>query len=324
MSLLSIIIPCYNSEHFISQTLNMLISQDLRDCEVIVVNDGSTDRTSQIAHDYENKIPCLKVIDKLNEGVSVARNTGVEHASGRYVYFLDSDDTLAIGTLEFYRKQLMGHTEIPFFAFGYKSVKDGKKVRNFSFSKYDSKVLENKRLKKIFLTKRISFHICSCIFERNFLIKNDIRFTEGQKICEDVCFLLKVIAFTNSCFYLSRICFLYQLRDDSAMQGYSNVYNYDRYKVLDYFFSICKLYFDSKGVREYAMFFLQNALLKNIYRYLRSDYFDYQITSNLIEKCDWFKQRIAFGNFLNYVGINFGKVFPLKKILELKKGENYK
>lgn len=314
MSLLSIIIPCYNSEHFISQTLNMLISQDLRDCEVIVVNDGSTDRTSQIAHDYENKIPCLKVIDKLNEGVSVARNIGVEHASGRYVYFLDSDDTLAIGTLEFYRKQLMGNTEIPFFAFGYKSVKDGKKVRNFSFSKYDSKVLENKRLKKIFLTKRISFHICSCIFERNFLIKNDIRFTEGQKIGEDVCFLLKVIAFTNSCFYSSRTCFVYQLRDDSAMKGYRG-YDFNKFKALDYYKNTLESFYTEVAIKKSANFFFAIRLLSHIRGYLRANFIDENITEKLIENCVCFRRPVAFGNIKQTVILFAAKVIPFRLLL---------
>ena len=65
----SIIIPCYNSDKFIASTLDMLLSQGLDNCEVIVVNDGSKDKTSEIVHQYSLQSSCIKIIDKENEGV---------------------------------------------------------------------------------------------------------------------------------------------------------------------------------------------------------------------------------------------------------------
>ena len=93
---LSIIIPCYNSEKFISSTLDMLIEQGLEGCEVIIINDGSKDNTSMIIHSYENRIQNCIIIDKENEGVSIARNIGIQKAQGKFIYFLDSDDSLTI------------------------------------------------------------------------------------------------------------------------------------------------------------------------------------------------------------------------------------
>ncbi len=95
---LSIIIPCYNSEKFISTTLNALID-DINNqisFEIICIDDGSQDNTLKIIRTYSDKYPFLKVITQKNQGVSVARNQGLHHSVGKNVLFLDSDDHLDI------------------------------------------------------------------------------------------------------------------------------------------------------------------------------------------------------------------------------------
>ncbi len=91
----SVVIPAYNVEKYIGKTLGSVIHQTLRPIEVIVINDGSTDRTSKIAKEILSKSDvCWQVIDQPNQGVSVARNIGVGKSSGEYIMFLDSDDFL--------------------------------------------------------------------------------------------------------------------------------------------------------------------------------------------------------------------------------------
>ena len=93
--LLSIIIPVYNVELYLRECLDSVFAQDLTDCEVIVVNDGSTDGSRDILGEYKEKRPdVLTIVDKANGGLSSARNAGVEKANGDYFYFLDSDDWL--------------------------------------------------------------------------------------------------------------------------------------------------------------------------------------------------------------------------------------
>ncbi len=93
--LLSFIVPVYNVEPYLRECLDSVFVQDLTDCEVIAVNDGSTDGSRSILEEYVKKHPqVLTVIDKPNGGLSSARNAGVEKATGDYFYFLDSDDYL--------------------------------------------------------------------------------------------------------------------------------------------------------------------------------------------------------------------------------------
>ena len=95
--ILSIIIPCYNSEKFIAKTINMLLRQDLSNCELLLINDGSTDGTLSVLQKYRS-IPEVVIINQVNKGVSEARNAGLLVAQGQYIYFLDSDDMLTAGS----------------------------------------------------------------------------------------------------------------------------------------------------------------------------------------------------------------------------------
>lgn len=92
MKLLSIIIPCYNADKTLANTLNSVKEQSNKNLEIIIVNDGSTDNTLQIANKYASIDVRFKVVSQNNAGVSVARNTGLSMASGDYIMFLDADD----------------------------------------------------------------------------------------------------------------------------------------------------------------------------------------------------------------------------------------
>ena len=92
--LLSIIVPAFNIENYISRCLENLINQNYKNIEIIVVNDGSKDKTGEIIDSYAQKDSRIKVIHKKNEGVSVARNTGIDIAKGDYIGFVDGDDTV--------------------------------------------------------------------------------------------------------------------------------------------------------------------------------------------------------------------------------------
>ncbi len=85
----SIILPAYNSATFLQTTLNSIFSQDYSDFEIIIVDDGSTDTTAQIADQQEKRV---RLIQQKNQGISEARNTGLKAARGRYIAFIDHDD----------------------------------------------------------------------------------------------------------------------------------------------------------------------------------------------------------------------------------------
>ena len=91
---LSVIIPAYNCEKILPETLDCLLGQSLHNIQIIVVNDGSSDGTLSVIKNYRAENGSIKIIDKQNGGVSSARNAGIEAAEGRYIIFLDADDLL--------------------------------------------------------------------------------------------------------------------------------------------------------------------------------------------------------------------------------------
>lgn len=90
--LISIVIPIYNAEKYLPMCLESILKQSYSELEIICVNDGSTDESSDLLRTYANSDKRIKIIDKKNEGVSSARNTGIEKACGEYLIFVDADD----------------------------------------------------------------------------------------------------------------------------------------------------------------------------------------------------------------------------------------
>ena len=92
MPRVSVIIAVYNVENFLEECLNSVINQTFDDIEIICVNDGSTDSSAEILDRFAQKDSRIKIITQPNGGLSKARNAGLKIASGKFVYFLDSDD----------------------------------------------------------------------------------------------------------------------------------------------------------------------------------------------------------------------------------------
>ena len=97
---ISVIIPIYNSEKYLSECLNSVVNQTLHDIEIICVNDGSTDSSLEILEDYQSKDKRIKIINQEHNNAGSARNKGLEIARGEYLSFLDSDDYFDLNMLK--------------------------------------------------------------------------------------------------------------------------------------------------------------------------------------------------------------------------------
>ena len=92
---LSIIVPVYNVEKYLQRCMESLLTQNISNYEIILVDDGSKDKSSEICDEYASKYSFVRVIHKENEGLGYARNSGLAVAKGKYVSFVDSDDTVS-------------------------------------------------------------------------------------------------------------------------------------------------------------------------------------------------------------------------------------
>lgn len=133
---ISIVVPAYNKEPYIKQCMDSLINQTLKNIEIIVVDDASTDNTLQILRDYEKKDSRVKIIAKaLNGGLHMARKTAVKATSGDYVLFVDADDEIELKTCEVLYSYVSSHPA-DILHFGVSIHPEGKSDEDFAYS-YD-------------------------------------------------------------------------------------------------------------------------------------------------------------------------------------------
>lgn len=320
--LLSIIIPAYNAEKFIGNLLDRLVSQctNLTECEVIVVNDGSIDRTKEIVQEYVTRYHYIHLISQGNKGESGARNTGIDHAIGEYIYFLDCDDSVEDDTIGFYLKCIRENSDIELFLFGYNSFYKGKKLKSYIDAEYNEYIFKtNQEFLHAFLSKRINSHICSIVVTRNLIKNNSLYFVEGMRIGADLNFLLRLFKLVRMVKYSARPCFKYQIRDDSIMQGYKT-YTIQQYQALENFQGILlSADYQMSEISHYANFWIETMLLYNIRYYLLSNVKDKNITQKLIQDCDLLKRPISDGKIKYKLTISIAKILPIKLLLQYLK-----
>lgn len=174
MPKVSIIIPVYNTEKYLRECLDSVVSQTLKDIEIICINDGSTDNSLQILKEYAQNDNRIKIIDKENGGISFARNTGLQSATGKYVGFVDSDDWIE---LNFYEK--LYNTAIKYGAdIALTEIIRTNNNRHF-FNLKKEKFADNTQ-KKFKLAKIPQYnYVWNKIYNREKLLKINIPFEEG-------------------------------------------------------------------------------------------------------------------------------------------------
>lgn len=111
--MISVVIPLYNKEASVERSLRSVLSQDYDDFEIVIVDDGSTDRSAEVVRAIKDKR--IVFIQQENGGPSKARNTGVKNAQGEWIVFLDADDELQTGALEHFYGLTMQYHEVSFF-----------------------------------------------------------------------------------------------------------------------------------------------------------------------------------------------------------------
>ena len=109
---LSIIIPVYNIENYLERCINSIIAQNINECEIILVDDGSTDTSSNICDFYSKQYDYIHTIHQINQGLSCARNTGIKNAKGDYIWFIDGDDYIENNALRIILDQISSNSDI--------------------------------------------------------------------------------------------------------------------------------------------------------------------------------------------------------------------
>lgn len=227
----SVIIPVYNTEMYLDECLQSVLNQTQEEVEIIVVDDGSTDNSSNIIEEYAKKYSNIFVYHQENKKLGAARNYGMQKARGQYIFFLDSDDSLKSDSLE-YLYELAKKNDLDVITFDADVIND-MRIYQYSSEKYnrgylsidEKKIWSGKSFfKKYFTLGGVYASACLQYIKREFLNENKIYFEE-QVFYEDNDFTFRVYLNAEKLMYCSKKFYNRRYRENSIITSKYNIHH---------------------------------------------------------------------------------------------------
>ncbi len=219
--LISVIVPVYNVEKYIDKCLNSIMKQSYKNIEIILVDDGSTDKSGKICEEYAKLDNRIKVVHKKNEGLGLARNSGLEISSGKYIAFIDSDDFISENMIEKLVEEILNYNVDTVYCGFYEYYDSNLLLPKPCY--YSNKIFEKEEITSKILLEMIgtapkekkdslvSMSVWHALYSTEIIKKNLIKFpSEREYISEDIVFDIlylknaKKIKFIEDCLYFYR------------------------------------------------------------------------------------------------------------------------
>ncbi|MBR6127579.1 glycosyltransferase family 2 protein [bacterium] len=328
MSKISIIIPIYNVEKYLSQCLESAVNQTFKDIEIICINDCSTDSSLQILEEFASKDSRIKIINNpQNVGWSTSERKGLAAAGGKYIMFIDSDDWLEPNACETAYNQIeKTKDDLVYFGFKfYYETDDNYKIDETRLKPFKTKFKEGESFSYKDLNAPFMHYgeIWYKIYSHDFLKKNNITMPYGLWFAGDLPFNAKIITHANTISYINTPLYNYRMRSDKSNSIY-NTMNYknlikDRklaYEIVntkndDYFMK----WYLVAHINSYIGYFdkwtqINPKIHNDFYRLIHNDFKMLQKKHNIEE----IKEYIKYEKFLNFANIDISQII-LKEII---------
>ncbi|MCT8388493.1 glycosyltransferase family 2 protein [Leuconostoc holzapfelii] len=209
----SIVMPVYNVEKYLDESIRSVLNQTFQDFELLIINDGSTDNSVCIAESYRQD-DRVKIFSIPNSGISAARNFGMQHACGEYLYFIDPDDFAATNLLhETVNQMISFNSDMAIFDFNEVNEKS-ETIQSGMLLQQPSECLATDALIKKYLLGDVPNYAWSYVVKREAFTSNNIIFPEG-KVYEDLAMFPHLLFSINHAVLLHQSLYNYRLRSDS-------------------------------------------------------------------------------------------------------------
>lgn len=218
--LVSIIVPVYNSEKYIEKCISSIVNQTLKNIEIIIVNDGSTDNSINIISKLSNEDNRIKVINQKNSGVSAARNNGINNSNGEYIGFVDADDYIELEMYEsMYSKAEEFDADIVIC--NVKDILESKEKVSLNFE--DGLIsIENIKPKNFLKDKyfKLGSAVWHKIFKKSLIVENNIKFINYNEVSsEDTIFNLQAMLKSKNIYCIDKPFYNYIIRENSLTKS---------------------------------------------------------------------------------------------------------
>ena len=223
MSKISIVVPVYNSGKYLDRCLKSIVNQTYSDIEILLIDDGSTDNSLEICNQFAINDKRIKVFHKENNGVSAARNDGLEYSTGDYIAFVDSDDYLE---LDMYDRMMKINDKFDcdiVMCDCYKESSFNKEIFSHDIRSgyYDRNMLIKEYFPTLLMTNSVDYPPTIsnwvCLFKKDVIIKNDIRYEVGIRFSEDLLFGSKYMYYANSFYYMKHDCLYHYVMNQNSV-----------------------------------------------------------------------------------------------------------
>ena len=212
--LISIIMPVYNTEHYVAEAIESVVAQTCANWELIIIDDGSTDNSYEIIKNYlsHDKIKCIR---QSNKGESSARNAGIKNATGKYIAFIDSDDKFFP---DFVNKIDIVHTSLKN---EFDIIQFGRQNEKIPIYFDQREVSPTECLQNILIKGSQGYNsACNKVYLRSFIAENHLEFQRFSNF-PDIVFSVKAYARSSKIFQLKDILYFVRYRESSASRAYS-------------------------------------------------------------------------------------------------------
>jgi CDP-glycerol glycerophosphotransferase len=252
---ISIIIPVFNTEQYITDCIKSVTKQTYKDIEILIINDNSNEECKELLEKLAEKDNRIRLFHfEKREGVGAARNFGIKKAQGEFVYFLDSDDYLAHKTLELLIRHIKNHNLI----FG--------RIKSTNFRNGIAIILEGLFKIKLYTDERYNLikdrTALNCLFKRKFIAKNNLSFSENVDLYSDLSLMVPALIESDQVSYLKEAVYFKRKRNDPITNPSLNQYD-NQLKIQDFLKQYNQL--KDKYQDDLANEFLDKQLL-NFYR----------------------------------------------------------
>ncbi len=255
---LSIIIPCYNLEDYVERCITSVLDQDIpsEEYEIILIDDGSKDRTLEILNKYASAHSNIRVISQENKGVSAARNAGIEISRGYYIWFVDGDDWVTPRSLG----HLLARAEsddVDILRFDWRHVSEYHAPKPLKVQAYGIVTAYNA---PDFFRKKIKrkFYLVAQLLKREIIIEHQIRFLP-LRMCEDVPFLAEFVTYSKKITAVNWDIYYYFNRYNSAVNTISPLRSGDTFRAYE---QLRKIVFPYMKDRRFAYYMKKLVMIR--------------------------------------------------------------